>query len=321
MAVPVAPRHLKRYKELAFLLLHHWDRKEAQLGELDLSDVGTSSDSRSLADDLEALGPTYVKLGQLLRTRPDLLSPAAYEDLGRLHDRVEELEYKEVRAVVEEELSAKIADLFEEFGERPLGAREPRAGAPRHDARRSPRSGEGPTAKGKSIGHRRSRRAPGRRGVRGQPHRSGTSVWIVFDARRVPGIDLVGARLRELEAQNLEQLRDIVEPYPLVAVPKVVADYSTNRVLTMELVSGTNVGALGPLSLMERDTAALSDELFRAYLDQALLHGFVHSDPHPGNVILTDAGTLALIDLGQVCIIPDDLRERICTNAARSGRR
>jgi ubiquinone biosynthesis protein len=113
------------------------------------------------------------------------------------------------------------------------------------------------------------------------------------------------------EADNLRALREDLAAHDRIVVPQPVADYTTTTVLTMELVEGRNVGGLGPLAQMELDGTVLAEQLFRAYLDQILVHGFVHADPHPGNVLLTDDGDLALIDLGMVVRVAPELRDQL----------
>jgi len=102
------------------------------------------------------------------------------------------------------------------------------------------------------------------------------------------------------EASNLVTLHENLLHYDTIVVPLPVADYSTGRVLTMDWVAGHNLATLGPVGRLELDGAKLASDLFRAYLDQILVDGFFHADPHPGNVLLTHDGRLALIDVGMV---------------------
>ena len=110
--------------------------------------------------------------------------------------------------------------------------------------------------------------------------------------------------LRELdyrqEAQNLDAAAAQSLGIQRIVVPAPIDDYTTSRVLTMEYVRGTKITTLSPVALLEMNGAALAEELFRAYLKQILVDGFFHADPHPGNVLLTDAGQIALLDLGMV---------------------
>ena len=119
--------------------------------------------------------------------------------------------------------------------------------------------------------------------------------------------------LRELdyrqEASNLSTFREQLRNFERIVVPAPIADYCTSRVLTMEYVPGVKITEMSPLARMEFDGAALAEELFRAYLDQILVHGFFHADPHPGNVFLTDDYRIALIDLGMVGRVMPRLQE------------
>src|SRR5215472_10166745 len=94
-------------------------------------------------------------------------------------------------------------------------------------------------------------------------------------------------------AANLDQFDSIVLPLP-------IDDYTTSRVLTMDYIQGKKITTLSPLATIDLDGTALAEELFCAYLKQILVDGFFHADPHPGNVLLTDADKIALIDLGMV---------------------
>jgi predicted unusual protein kinase regulating ubiquinone biosynthesis (AarF/ABC1/UbiB family) len=121
--------------------------------------------------------------------------------------------------------------------------------------------------------------------------------------------------LRELdyrqEANNLTTLREQLDKFERLVVPEPIADYSTARVLTMDYVHGRKVTDLTPLGRMEFDGDGLAEEMFRAYLEQILVNGFFHADPHPGNVFLTDDYRIALIDLGMVGRIMPGLQEQL----------
>jgi predicted unusual protein kinase regulating ubiquinone biosynthesis (AarF/ABC1/UbiB family) len=113
------------------------------------------------------------------------------------------------------------------------------------------------------------------------------------------------------EASNLVRLGGILAHYDRLVVPKPIEDFTTSVLLTMEFIGGCKVTDLGPLRRLELDGATLADQLFEGYLDQILVEGFFHADPHPGNVLLTDDGRLALVDLGMVARIPKAMRESL----------
>jgi predicted unusual protein kinase regulating ubiquinone biosynthesis (AarF/ABC1/UbiB family) len=111
------------------------------------------------------------------------------------------------------------------------------------------------------------------------------------------------------EAANLSTIREQLRTFPHIIVPAPIADYSTSRVLTMEFVPGKKITDLSPIARMDFDGEALAEELFRAYLEQILVHGFFHADPHPGNVFITPDYRIALLDLGMVGRILPRLQE------------
>jgi predicted unusual protein kinase regulating ubiquinone biosynthesis (AarF/ABC1/UbiB family) len=111
-----------------------------------------------------------------------------------------------------------------------------------------------------------------------------------------------------VEAANLVTLAEQLREYDRILVPLPIHDYTTRRVLTMELVHGRKVTEVPPVARIELDGEALAEQLFDAYLKQILVDGRFHADPHPGNVFLTDDGRIALIDLGMIGHIPDDIR-------------
>src|SRR3954470_19047564 len=113
------------------------------------------------------------------------------------------------------------------------------------------------------------------------------------------------------EAANLEVLADALADYDRIVVPRPVDDYTTSRVLTMDYVDGRSVDSLSPLGRTELDGEQLADQLIGAYLDQVLVHGVFHADPHPGNVLLTRDGRLALIDLGMVARLSPEIQDQL----------
>ena len=319
MSVSVKPEHLRRYGGIARLLLKH-GRRDLVSG---LSEPGFDLEERSddgkkdlqeeaeaLASDLEAMGPTFVKLGQLLSTRADLLPPAYLTALTRLQDKVEPIPFEEVRRVIEDELGFRLSKGFAEFDEKPLAAAS--LGQVHRATLRN----------GRQVAVKVQR--PNIRGQIVDDLAALIEVAGVVDRRteigRRHGFEAMvdefrRAMLAELdyrrEAENLRLLGANLAEFPHLLVPSPVDDYTTDRVLTMDYIEGKNLKAMGPLGLMELDGETLGDELFRAYLKQILVDGFFHADPHPGNVHVTPDGNLALIDLGMVARVSPEMREHL----------
>jgi predicted unusual protein kinase regulating ubiquinone biosynthesis (AarF/ABC1/UbiB family) len=332
LGIPLKARHLGRYRELLRLFYKYarpeWMRgvdepsagDEPQavpppLGEDVLQPsarVPRQDEPAQLADDLERLGPTFVKLGQLLSTRSDLLPPAYIDALSRLQDDVEPFRYDEVERLVEAELGVRLQKLFPEFDKTPLAAASL---GQTHRAR---------LRDGREVAVKVQR--PGIRQRFMEDLAAISEVAAFLDQRTEMGrryefqatVDELRRNLfRELdylgEARNLRRLAANLTEFDRIVVPLPHEDYSTSRVLTMDFVRGCNVTSLTPLRLTEIDGAILAGQLFRAYLKQILVDGFFHADPHPGNVLLTDDRRVALIDLGMTAALPPHLQEDLLT--------
>jgi ubiquinone biosynthesis protein len=314
----VRPKHLKRYKDLGRLVLRYGGATAVRRVGLEPSLEDLHDDPEAVADgkpeqlteDLEKMGPTFIKLGQVLSTRPDVLPPPYLEALSRLQDKVEQVPFVDIERVVEEEIGVRISKAFKSFEVRPLAA------ASLGQVHRAElRDGRVVAVKVQRPGIRDTIRtdleALSELATLADGHTeagrrySFTGVLDEFRSAMLVELDY-----RE-EARNLNALADSLAEYPHILVPRPIWDYSTERVLTMEYVQGTNLANLSPVATLEADRRGLLEELFQAYLHQALVTGLVHADPHPGNVFLTPDGSLALIDVGMVLRIPEGMRERL----------
>src|SRR6266436_9701561 len=287
MALSLKPERIKRYKDVVALLIKYGRSDLVQQADLDIAPsereqaLATTAEPKAeeLAADLEKLGPTFIKLGQLLSTRGDLLPEPYLEALARLQDNVEPFSAVEVERIVSAELGGRLSKLFAEF---------------EHD----------PTAAASLAQVHRARMRDGR-AVVVKVQRPGVREVIVEDLEALEEIagfidahteigkryefvnmlaDLRRSLLREIDFQregnNLLRLGDSLRDFRRIVIPEPIDDFTTSRVLTMDYVSGKKVTALSPLRLMEVDGAKLSEELFRAYLKQTLVDGFFHADPH-----------------------------------------
>ena len=314
MALSVAPARLKRYVEVARLFVKYGRGPLADelSRDLPLSEPGATgkggSDPGELARDLEKLGPTFIKLGQLLSSRADLLPTPYLEALSRLQDRVEPFSFEEVEKIVEAELGTRISRAFSSFEAEPLASASL---GQVHRARM--RDGRPVAVKVQRPGIREGI-AEDLEALRDlasfmDRHSSLGERYELEKTVETFGRTLVAELDYRREAQNLVRLSQNLKRFEHIVVPLPVEGYTTERVLTMELVEGRKVTDLDPLTAIDIDGTALADELFRAYLHQVVIDGFFHADPHPGNVFLTDDGRVALLDLGMVGLIPPGMRD------------
>jgi predicted unusual protein kinase regulating ubiquinone biosynthesis (AarF/ABC1/UbiB family) len=316
MSLRSKAKHAPRYRALVALLVKHGRGDLIRSAGLDtgLPDdelaAGDPDAAASLADDLEAMGPTYIKLGQMMSTRVDLISPAYVEALSRLQDSVEPFAFEQVERIVSSELGVRLSTVFPTFEPTPLAAA--------------------------SLGqvHRATLRDG--REVVVKVQRPDIREQIVEDmevlreiatlldthtdfGHRFAVADLLEEFRRSLideldyrrEAENLVTIAGIVADQPRLVVPEPYPDFTTSRVLTMDYVPGRKVTDLGPLGRLELDGATLADDLFGAYIRQVLVEGVFHADPHPGNVLVTDDGRLALLDIGMVARVAPAHREKL----------
>jgi predicted unusual protein kinase regulating ubiquinone biosynthesis (AarF/ABC1/UbiB family) len=299
--------HIKRYKEICVLLLKYGrgdlvsaiDADESFGGEQLPTATSQAAPPDQLADDLEAMGPTFVKLGQVLSSRPDLLPEPYLKALERLQDNVKPFAYEKVEEIVTSELGVRISKAFSRF------EREPMAAASLGQVHRAALRDGRPVV----VKVQRPDIAP----QIADDFEVLTQMAEFLDShtefgRRYRLLDMLEEfriALRheldyESEARNLITIGDNLKEFPRIDIPQPIADYSAKRVLTMDYVRGRKITSVGPLAHLEIQGAELADELFRAYLKQVLVDGLFHADPHPGNVFLTDDGHVALLDLGMV---------------------
>jgi predicted unusual protein kinase regulating ubiquinone biosynthesis (AarF/ABC1/UbiB family) len=271
---------------------------------------GTVTEAEAFARDLERLGPTFIKLGQLLSTRADLLPAPYLEALARLQDDVDPFPYADVAGIVQRELGVRLSKAFVRFDEEPIAAA--------------------------SLGQVHRAVLRDGRDVAVKVQRPGVEERVRKDLDALDEVALLLERfspatraidaprvldefrrtiLSELdyreEARNLVMVAHQLRDFERIVLPLPVDHYTTIRVLTMDYVAGTKITSVSPVEWTEVDGVALGEDLFRAYLQQILVDGVFHADPHPGNVLLTPDHRLALIDLGMVGHLSGLLQERL----------
>ena len=303
--VAVLPEKLSRYAAVASLMLKYG----RNVGET-VDDQVPDEAPEALANDLEKLGPTFIKLGQVLSSRPDLLPPAYLEALTRLQDSVKPFPFADVQRIVEEELGARLSKAFSVFEETPIAAAA--LGQVHRAALRD----------GRLVAVKVQRPDIARTVASDLDALDEIAQFLTNRTGAGKRYDLVGmvaefrmaleAELDYLqEANHLKLIAKNLEEFEAIVIPQPVEGYTSPRVLTMNYIAGTKVTKISPVARLEIQGDVLADTLVRAYLKQIVLDGVFHADPHPGNVFVTEDGLLALIDLGMVGRLSPQMQDRL----------
>ncbi len=302
----ILPNNLERYQKFLSFMLKYWNSdllNETASNAMEEETARKFDDfeqsPEELVEDLKQMGPTYVKLGQLLSTRPDLLPDRYLEALATLQDDNPTIPYEEVQEIVENELGTKISKAFNYFEEEPLASASI---GQVHLAEL--RSGKKVAVKVQRPGIRKKFMED----LDTLEEMAGLAVKHTDVGKKYGFSDVLGElrriMLHELdylrEANNLVTLGINLKEYRRLIVPQPIPDYTTSKVLTMEYVKGKKITSISPLKKTENDYTALVDEFIEAYLKQIVSDGFVHADPHPGNIHLLENEKIALMDLGMV---------------------
>jgi ubiquinone biosynthesis protein len=316
-------RHPERYIEIvgvlrkyelhhiiAKFLLSHRHEEEDDDTRLLTGHQEEDDHAEGLAKALEELGPCFIKLAQLLSTRPDVLPADYIAALSRLQDTVKPVAHEKIAAIIESELGAPISELFQSFDSTALATASM---AQVHRA--TLRNGDEVAVKVQRPGIRQ---------------RIEIDIEILHEiARFATKYTSFGRRygflqiIRELE-RSLSQELDFrleadstriigkqIADFQRLTTPTVYDEYTTRRVLTLSFIHGRHLAQVSREELDELDSRATARELLSAYLKQIVIDGVFHCDPHPGNIFLTDDGRLALMDFGMVGRFDADQKDRI----------
>ncbi len=304
-------RHISRYRDIAIALIRHGfgivveeigfaqflSLPQRMFFEPKKKDPKTVGERIRLV--LQELGPTFVKLGQIASTRPDLLPEEIIRELEKLQDRVPPFSFQEVRGIIQEELADEPDNIFQHFEDTPLAAA--------------------------SIGQ-----------VHQAVLRTGEKVAVKVQRPNIASVietdleilqDLAALAEHRLEWAARYQIRNMVDEFskslraeldytmesrnaekiakqfgndPAIYVPKVFLEYSAKKVLTMEYVDGVKLNEPDKLKQYGYNPKNLAERLAKAIFHQIFNNGFFHGDPHPGNVLVLPGEVIAFIDFGMV---------------------
>jgi ubiquinone biosynthesis protein len=301
------PRNLGRLSEIAQVAVRHgfgYVFRRNRLGHLIPGRDGIEEEApasergRRLREMLDELGPTFVKFGQLLSMRPDVLPPDIIAELRGLQDDVRPFPYELTKQTIEEELDQPIERLFLEFEETPMAAA--------------------------SIGQVHRAVLPNGQRVAVKVQRPGAPRQIEADLsllhqaariakERVRALDFIDTHelveefaraIRQeldyrLEGRNAEAFRRNFAGHPHVRIPRVYWSYTRNRVLTLEYLEGTQVADVDELDFSIDDRRRLAYLMAEAWMTMIFRHGFFHGDPHPANILVLGApDQIGLVDFG-----------------------
>jgi ubiquinone biosynthesis protein len=319
MATTQGPsRNLGRLSEIAQVAARHgfgYFLRRNKMGDLVPSDANgdgatTSDRGRRLRMMLDELGPTFVKFGQLLSTRPDVVPPDIVAELRGLQDAASPIPFEQVRDAVEAELDLRMDRAFLEFDFAPIASA--------------------------SIGQVHRAVLPDGQEVAVKVQRPSAADQIEADLgllyqaarllrERVKALEfmdpqeLVDEFARSIrqeldyghEARNAEAFHRNFVRDERVVVPRVIRQYSTSRILTLEFLQGTKVADLDLGTMRPDERRDIAYRLADAWMTMVFRHGFFHSDPHPANIFVLESGALGLVDFGQAGKLTDDDMARL----------
>ncbi|HJE18967.1 MAG TPA: AarF/ABC1/UbiB kinase family protein [Aliicoccus persicus] len=271
------------------------------------SDTKEKSNGERIVELLESLGPTFVKIGQLASTRPDILPQDIVKSLESLQGNVHAMETSVVKKQIELSLDASMDDIFLEFDEFPVGSASI---GQVHKA--TLKTGEHVAVKVQRPNIERTIRndleilnhiavlADNRLEI--AKHINVTSVIDEFSKAIIDELDYT------IEGRNQDKIRKQFIDEPTIKVPEVYWELTTKEVLVMEFIDGININEIDLLTNEGYDTHQIAENLTNALFHQILIEGFFHGDPHPGNIKVLPDETVALIDFGMVGRLSQEMK-------------
>ena len=325
-------RRMERYKEIMAVIRKNglgflFVRTALTGPEKALENIEDHGNGESLGERIrnacEQLGPTFVKIGQILSTQ-DMVPRSIANELATLQDNVTQFPFEEAQAIIKEELHQDIPELFPRFDPKPIAAASM---CQVYDAY---------TNAGRHVAVKVQRPHIRQKIELDLSILAELADFVDKHTRYGRMFDFVGmvdeltkSMNQELdflhEADNLERFKEITKGHSDITSPGVVWMDTTSRVLTMDYVKGTKISNIQKLTEQGIDLKSLAYRYTESLLEQILVYGFFHADPHPGNVMILDKGKIEFIDLGMMgTLLPNfrrDLNEMVLGIAIQNTRK
>ena len=260
---------------------------------------------------LEGLGPAFIKLGQMLSTRPDLIAEEIADELANLRDNVPPVPFDVIRETVESELGAKLEELFSSFEEKPVAAasigqvhRAVLKGTEQVVAVKVQRPGVADLVRA-DIEILKDLVAVLERSFSSITRFNARGTVEEFDRMLQREIDYT------LEARNIRRFTENFKEVAEVCFPAVFWKQSARRVLTMDFIDGFTIDKKDELAKMKADPAKLTAVLGRSYIKMIFVDGFFHADPHQGNIFVLRDGRVCFLDFGAIGYLDEDMRDKV----------
>lgn len=311
-------RTLSRFDEIIKVFRKYdFDKVLGQTTRNKISPFRSDADNKELLKEdfperlrlmFQELGTTFIKFGQLLASRPDLVGERISEELSQLHDDNPPVSFEEIKEMIETQLGGNIEDLFAEFSESPLATASI---AQVHEAKLHTGERVAVKVQKANVEEIVETDLSIMKFIANESDRFNTSfkhlnlpaVLHEFDKSIHKEMDF------DNELMNIRHLSDNFKYNDKIIVPTTYPDYSNEKVLTMEYVEGVKLSEVIAGDDPKYNKILIADRIVRSYFQQLFIDGFFHADPHPGNIFVTDDNAICYIDFGMMGVLDEEFRQ------------
>ena len=310
-------RTLTRFDEIVRVFRKYdFDKLLGKTTRNHLNPFKNDDDNKALLEDdfpeklrlmLQELGTTFIKFGQLLSTRPDIVGEKISKELSRLQDDNPSISYEEVKEIIEDELGKDIDELFDDFSKEPIATASI---GQVHIAKLSNGEKLAVKVQKKDIESTIETDLTIMKFIAIESNRFNSKLDTYNLLGMVEEFDKSIHKEMDYdnELMNLRHLSDNFRYNNKIKVPKVYPEYSTGKVLTMEFIEGEKLALVIDSDDPKYNKVLIADRIVRSYFKQIFEDGFFHADPHPSNIIISDDNTVVFIDVGMMGILDEDFK-------------